>query len=171
MLKHELEQGCLSIPNDVYRHYCQAATALHPEAAMLVPEELLEVCTASARQLFNDLMNSNDNTNGQLRCNHFDDVIKNARSLDIHPISLDDFLDYLRPYPSKLQLKGDDAITILMIDKKYYMRMGRRTVHMANLSTRNKCTVKRKKRAAVVEEGMKGTEADIEVGEGEGEPA
>ena len=91
LLKHELEQGCLSIPNDVYRHYCQAATALHPEAAMLVPEELLEVCTASARQLFSDLMNSNDNANGQLRCNHFDDVIKNARSLDIHPISLDDF--------------------------------------------------------------------------------
>ena len=58
-----------------------------------------------------------------------------------------------------------------MIDKKYYMRMGRRTVHIANLSTRNKCMVKRKKRAAVVEEGMKGTEADIEVGEGEGEPA
>ena len=165
LLRHELEQGCPSTLNYVYRHSCQAATALHPEAAMLVPEELLEVCTASARQLFNDLMNSNDNANAQLRNNHFDDVIKNARSLDIHPISLDDFLDYLRPYPSKLQLKGDDAITILMIDKKCYMRMGRRTVHIANLSTRNKCTVKRKKRAAVVEEGMKGTEVDIEVGE------
>ena len=117
----------------------------------------------SARQLFNDLMNNNDNINGQLRCNHFDDVINNARSLDVHPISLDDFLDYLRPYPSKLQLKGNVAITILMIDKKYYMRMGNKTVHIASLSKKEISTVKRKKRAAVVKEGMRNTEVNTEV--------
>ena len=58
LLRHELEQGCPSTLNYVYRHSCQAATALHPEAAMLVPEELLEVCTASARQLFSYSLNS-----------------------------------------------------------------------------------------------------------------
>ena len=144
MLLYELEQGCLSISNDIYRQYCQAATALHPEAAMLVPEELLNVCTTSAKQLFEDLMKSKDYVNSQLPCNYFDDVIKNARKLDIYPVTFNDFIDYLQPYPSKLQLKGEEAITILMTNKKYYMRKGRKTVHIASLTKRTKSIIIRR---------------------------
>lgn len=139
LLIYELTNGCLSISNPLYRNYCEAAIALHPEAAMLVPKEVLVKCTASARKLFDQIVRDRG-LNSSLPCNHFDNIIQRTRERDVHPISKDDFINYLKPSSGKLKLAGKSSFTILMISRKYYMKVGRRNIHVASLlqKTKNK---------------------------------
>ena len=117
LLIYELTNGCLSISNPFYRTYCEAAIALHPEAAMLVPEEVLVKCTASARKLFDRIIRDRG-LNSSLPCNHFDNIIQRTRERDVHPISKDDFINYLKPSSGKLKFVGKSSFTILMISRK-----------------------------------------------------
>ena len=137
LLIYELTNGCLSISNPFYRTYCEAAIALHPEAAMLVPEEVLVKCTASARKLFDRIVRDRG-LNSSLPCNHFDNIIQRTRERDVHPISKDDFINYLKPSSGKLKLAGKSSFTILMIIRKYYMKVGRRNIHVASLLQKTK---------------------------------
>ena len=145
LLIYELTNGCLSISNPFYRTYCEAAIALHPEAVMLVPEEVLVKCTASARKLFDRIVRDRG-LNSSLPCNHFDNIIQRTRERDVHPISKDDFINYLKPSSGKLKLAGKSSFTILMISRKYYMKVGRRYIHVASLLQKTKISNRREKK-------------------------
>ena len=104
---------------------------------MLVPEEVLVKCTASARKLFDQIVRDRG-LNSSLPCNHFDNIIQRTRERDVHPISKDDFINYLKPSSGKLKLAGKSSFTILMISRKYYMKVGRRYIHVASLLQKTK---------------------------------
>ena len=104
---------------------------------MLVPEEVLVKCTASARKLFDRIVRDRG-LNSSLPCNHFDNIIQRTRERDVHPISKDDFINYLKPSSGKLKFVGKSSFTILMISRKYYMKVGRRYIHVASLLQKTK---------------------------------
>ena len=111
---------------------------------MLVPEEVLVKCTASARKLFDRIVRDRG-LNSSLPCNNFDNIIQRTRERDVHPISKDDFINYLKSSSGKLKFVGKSSFTILMISRKYYMKVGRRYIHVASLLQKRRISNRRER--------------------------